>query len=245
MEGDVKFTPKEQKFIEEYVKCLNAAQAARLAGYSKHTAREIGCENLTKPHIRKKVDELIKSASMTAEETKKIISDIATANLSNYLKPVKVERCIKIEKGLQLLIDELRAEIEFEDEYALEVNLRDKELTNHMKGQEARRRQIIRYKLELKKNPDAYRIVDGPYELVDDMELDLVALTKDKEGARIKSLKQGKYGIEVDLADSANMITNMGRVHSLFVDKSEVDLTANVDTVTRIGYGDSENNKGT
>lgn len=243
METEVKFTPKEQKFIEEYVKCLNATQSAIKAGYSKTSARQIGSENLSKPYIREKIDELIKSASMTAEETKKIISDIATANLTNYLKPVKVERREKVEKRLQELIDELREQIDFEDEYALEVNLVKKELENHMKAQEGRRRQIIRYKLELKKNPDAFRIVDGPTELVDDVELDLVALAADKEGARIKSLKHGKYGIEVDLADSANMITNMGRVHSLFVDKSEVDLTANVDTVTRIGYGDSNSNQ--
>lgn len=240
MDGEVKFTPKEQKFIEEYAKSLNATQSAIKAGYSKISARQIGSENLSKPYIREKIDDLIKSASMSAEETKKIISDIATANVSNYMRPVKVERCEKVEKGLQELIDELREQIDFEDEYALEVNLVKKELENHMKAQEGRRRQIIRYKLELKKNPDAIRIVNGPSKLVDDVELDLVALTADKEGARIKSLKQGKYGIEVDLADSANMITNMARVHSLFVDKSEIDLNANIDTVTRIGYGENE-----
>lgn len=44
-------TPKQKAFADEYLKCGNAAEAAINAGYSKRTAKEIGYENLTKPHI--------------------------------------------------------------------------------------------------------------------------------------------------------------------------------------------------
>lgn len=44
-------TPKQQRFVEEYLVDLNATQAAIRAGYSKKTAAEIGAENLTKPQI--------------------------------------------------------------------------------------------------------------------------------------------------------------------------------------------------
>lgn len=44
-------TPKESRFIDEYLVDLNATQAAIRAGYSARTARSIGYENLTKPHI--------------------------------------------------------------------------------------------------------------------------------------------------------------------------------------------------
>jgi phage terminase small subunit len=44
-------TPKQQRFVEEYLVDLNATQAAIRAGYSKKTARAIGAENLTKPDI--------------------------------------------------------------------------------------------------------------------------------------------------------------------------------------------------
>ena len=37
---------RQQRFVEEYLVDLNATQAAIRAGYSKKTAREIGCENL-------------------------------------------------------------------------------------------------------------------------------------------------------------------------------------------------------
>lgn len=44
-------TPKQQAFVLEYLKDLNATQAAIRAGYSEDTARSIGSENLTKPDI--------------------------------------------------------------------------------------------------------------------------------------------------------------------------------------------------
>ena len=44
-------TAKQRLFCHEYLIDLNATQAAIRAGYSKKTAKEIGCENLTKPNI--------------------------------------------------------------------------------------------------------------------------------------------------------------------------------------------------
>jgi phage terminase small subunit len=45
-------TDKQKRFCEEYLIDLNATQAAIRAGYSEKTAKEIGCENLTKPNIQ-------------------------------------------------------------------------------------------------------------------------------------------------------------------------------------------------
>ena len=44
-------TPKQERFVDEYLIDWNAAQAAIRAGYSPKAAKEIGYENLTKPHI--------------------------------------------------------------------------------------------------------------------------------------------------------------------------------------------------
>jgi len=44
-------TPKQQRFVDEYLIDLNATQAAIRAGYSERTAAEIGWENLSKPHV--------------------------------------------------------------------------------------------------------------------------------------------------------------------------------------------------
>lgn len=44
-------TPKQARFVAEYLIDLNATQAASRAGYSKKTAYSIGGENLKKPEI--------------------------------------------------------------------------------------------------------------------------------------------------------------------------------------------------
>lgn len=55
-----KLTPKQQKFADLYIKYGNATQAAIEAGYSKRTAKDIGCENLAKPNIASYIDERMK-----------------------------------------------------------------------------------------------------------------------------------------------------------------------------------------
>ena len=50
-------TPKQKAFADEYIANKgNATQAAINAGYSEGTAKEMGYENLTKPHVRAYID---------------------------------------------------------------------------------------------------------------------------------------------------------------------------------------------
>jgi len=60
-----KLTLKQQRFIKEYIKTGNGTQSAITAGYSKHTANEISAENLAKPSIKLKIEEVM---SKEAEE---------------------------------------------------------------------------------------------------------------------------------------------------------------------------------
>lgn len=53
-----KLTAKEEMFCNEWLVDFNATQAAIKAGYSKHTAAVIGYENLRKPYIKARIDEL-------------------------------------------------------------------------------------------------------------------------------------------------------------------------------------------
>jgi phage terminase small subunit len=56
-------TAKQKKFVEEYLIDLNATQAAIRAGYSTESAKEIGCENLTKPNVKAEIDKAIAERS--------------------------------------------------------------------------------------------------------------------------------------------------------------------------------------
>jgi phage terminase small subunit len=46
-----RLTPKQRRFIDEYLLDLNATQAAVRAGYKPDHARQMGAENLSKPVI--------------------------------------------------------------------------------------------------------------------------------------------------------------------------------------------------
>ena len=66
-------TPKQQRFVEEYLIDLNATQAAIRAGYSEKTAKEIGNENLTKPNIAKAIAEAQEKLSNKAQVTVEMV----------------------------------------------------------------------------------------------------------------------------------------------------------------------------
>ena len=50
-------TPKQKAFADEFLKCGNATEAAKRAGYSEQSARQMGTENLSKPYISSYIQE--------------------------------------------------------------------------------------------------------------------------------------------------------------------------------------------
>lgn len=71
-------TPKQQRFVEEYLIDLNATQAAIRAGYSEDTAHSIGHENLSKPEIASAIAERREKLALTAGVTQeRIVAEYA------------------------------------------------------------------------------------------------------------------------------------------------------------------------
>ena len=91
MAGPMKLTPKQARFVQEYLIDLNAAQAAIRAGYSAKTARVIGHENLTRPEIaaaiEKAMAERAERTGLTADWVVDELRKIAFANMADYMKP--------------------------------------------------------------------------------------------------------------------------------------------------------------
>ena len=81
-------TPKQQRFVEEYLVDLNATQAAIRAGYSKKTAKETGYENLTKPDIQSAVsaamEERSKRTEVDADWVLKRLARLADATMADF-----------------------------------------------------------------------------------------------------------------------------------------------------------------
>lgn len=84
-------TEKQKIFCREYIYDWNATRAAKVAGYSEHTAGAMGFENLQKPEIQAEVKRLQGETAqlagisrlMLAEELKKMaLSSIAHLHLT-------------------------------------------------------------------------------------------------------------------------------------------------------------------
>ena len=73
-----RMTDRQKRFVEEYLIDLNATQAAIRAGYSPQTARDIGCENLTKPNIQNAIGKAIAERSKrTGINQDRVIRELA------------------------------------------------------------------------------------------------------------------------------------------------------------------------
>lgn len=84
-----KLTPKQQMFCDEYLIDLNATQAAIRAGYSNKTAKEIGCNLLTKVNIRAYIDQKMAERSrrcgITADRVLNELAKIGFCNAADLI----------------------------------------------------------------------------------------------------------------------------------------------------------------
>lgn len=112
-------TPKQQRFVEEYLIDLNATQAAIRAGYSKKTAAVIGAENLIKPNIQKAVEE---AQNKRAERTE-ITQDYVLSNIQKVIERCMQQEAVQARDGSPLLVQgpdgDLACLFEFKENGAL------------------------------------------------------------------------------------------------------------------------------
>ena len=127
-------TAKQQTFVEEYLLDLNATQAAIRAGYSKKTARFIGCENLTKPNIAAAVASAMQERSarvqLEADDVLRHLKAIALSNICNYLSYGPNGVVLKDSRGLtdvqSAAIEEVAETVGSKDRRTVTFKLHDK-----------------------------------------------------------------------------------------------------------------------
>ncbi|WP_080237671.1 terminase small subunit [Spirosoma rigui] len=127
-------TEREQAFIINYCQYRNAARAAREAGYSAKTAKQIGYENLTKPYIVSALSTLMEAHGMTVGEcigrltawargsmepflTKRgelTLTSVDAVENRHLLKKVKQKKTTRTTPSGEV-IEELQTEIELHD----------------------------------------------------------------------------------------------------------------------------------
>ena len=98
----LKLTPRQRKFCKIYLtNGFNATQAAIECGYSKKTARAMGYENLTKPHIKEFLKKLMENVEKKLDITFEKKAELLWKTAQRCYGPTD-EQIEKINKGEEL-----------------------------------------------------------------------------------------------------------------------------------------------
>lgn len=95
-------TPKQQRFVNEYLIDLNATQAAMRAGYSAATAKQQGARLLTNVDVRAAVN---RSQAASAEKTELTVASITTRLLTIADKSESLDSAPGMSVARQSLMD--------------------------------------------------------------------------------------------------------------------------------------------
>ncbi len=128
-------TPKQQIFVKEYLVDKNATRAAKAAGYSQKTAKQMGTENLAKPAVWseiekglalviKKVEAQAVRAHKTRDEWLARVEDIAFSDLTEMFatdKDGKLKMSLSDIKGRKIGHLLKKMKVHPNDQHALEL----------------------------------------------------------------------------------------------------------------------------
>lgn len=234
-----KLTALQKRFVEEYCVDWNCTKAAIRAGYSEKTAYSIGWENLRKPELKAAIDARLHELSISAGQTTKLISDIAETRLNEFMVIKTVPVRTRIEAYANVVLKQVTDEIELLKDKASALKKKEAgpilRMLTKLRGRQAELElEVLRF------GKTAIIYVDGPLELVERAELDLVAIARAKQGGRLKAWTPTEFGIKVEMYDAAAALRDMGRVHGIFEKdndqgKAVAVLNAKVEIVPSVG----------
>lgn len=125
-------TPKQQRFVDEYLIDLNATKAAIRAGYSEKTAAVIGNENLIKPYI---ADAIAKAQAERTQRTE-ISQDYVIKTIVET-----IERC----RQSAPVLDRAGDQVYMEDAEGNMKPIYKYDATNVLKGAELLGRHLVMF----------------------------------------------------------------------------------------------------
>lgn len=209
--------PSEQAFCDNYLITHSKSKAARAAGFSPATANQSGWGCYNRPRVKKYIEAMVKATSVNADETIKLISEIATSSITDYFELQMIEVTPKIKVPLAEVIAEHEMNILIEED-SFRSDFFDRNATaQYWANVEHLRLQITRMRSELRYKPGATRIMNGEPELKEDYVLNMTKLVEDRERGKVKRIKHKPDGtVEVEMYSAADAQEKIARMHGLF-----------------------------
>ena len=204
-----KLTPKQQRFVDEYLIDLNATQAAIRAGYSPKTARQIGEQNLSKLDIQQAIEqakaERSERTKITQDDVLKMWHDLATVDYNeiSQLLNVNCRYCWGIDHEYQYTPKEWQRVCELADKEQASRPPFGGDDFNHKRAPNPN-------------CPECGGLGNATIHLHDTDRLSPQAKLA-YQGA-----KAGKFGIEVLTTDRMKALDNIARHLGMFTDKVQL-----------------------
>ena len=132
-------TGKQATFLAEYLKCWNASEAARRAGYSVHTANEQGSRLLANVSISAAIERFKAEHIMSAEEVQILVTQQARSDIGDFLdqdgdvvrvdlvKALEAKKTGLIKKLSQTRTVRTRGDDDIEESISTTIELYDKQ----------------------------------------------------------------------------------------------------------------------
>jgi phage terminase small subunit len=132
-----KLTSKQKVFIDEYLKCFNAAEAARRAGYSASRARITGSELLADSNVSEQIRARLAEVHMSADEALKLTADIARGDVAQLMDVTSMGFSFDMNKAKELGLTRLIKKV------------KQKVITQIAKSESGEDREIVELEVEL------------------------------------------------------------------------------------------------
>lgn len=216
---------KYRKFILSYIACNSKSRAALDCGCPPKAAGQQGYALYNRDDINFCIKYLIKQSEVPVDEVISMTSAISKSNIMDYYVPRMVESTPKIQVGLQVVIDQLKENLEAEQEFFCSRFFNWREMCSYQDKYQSYTDSIAKHRAELNHNPNATRIIDGPTELVEELVLDLKLLQADRKKGRVKSVKYGKNGeLSLELYSAAEAHEKILRMNGKYAKDNEVKV---------------------
>lgn len=184
-----KLTAKQQRFVDEYVICLNGTEAARRAKYDgdNATLAVIASQNLRKLNIANAINAKLVEQTMPRSEVLAQITDIARGDIADVINDFgATDLSEAVRRGKSHLVKKYKIKVTTVTENAGTPNTVEKE--------------IVETELELYSKLEALQTLAKYYNLtntvkVEDWRTELIALIR--EGKVRPEEVQEEYGIDV------------------------------------------------
>lgn len=215
-------TAQQLRFVEELCVNWNKAGAARRAGYSQDNAKQMAQKLWRDPRIKAAVAKRTEELAMDTAEATVRMGNWGRASMADVFTLEVVAHTPRIEKPLTAIIEELRAEMLFEEQVAQQTaavlpeaaraDYEGRAYQEHL----GRQMQLIRYELELQRNPSATKWANGPTVAREEAQLDLVKALKMEAGGLIKKITPTRYGVGVELYDAKDAVVQVLKLHGAY-----------------------------